>query len=71
MATPAQLMQSAVDAVPETGTITYKELIDKLNQEGNSAAVPFIAEAKKRKLLRARLVYENGEVIHTYERGGE
>lgn len=69
MPNPQELMAAAIAAVPEQGTIGYQELIDKLVAEGNAQAVPFIVEAKRRKLLKARLVYENGVVIHTYERG--
>jgi hypothetical protein len=62
------MMQVAVNAVPEMGAIPYEELLAKLHREGNGSAVPFIAEAKRRKLLKATLKYENGVVIHTYER---
>lgn len=68
MANPVELMSKAVNAVPPTGTITYQELVDKLAAEGNSDAVAFIVEAKRRNLLRAKVAYVDGQIVHTYER---
>lgn len=69
MPNPTELMTAAVQAVPETGEIPYTELIDKLVAEGNKDAVPFIAEAKKRGFLVAKLRFVDGVVHHTYTRG--
>lgn len=59
------LMQTALDAVPETGEISYREWYEGLVQSGNHAAVGFYRELKSRGLVSSAVVANpDGTISH-------
>lgn len=73
MARVDDLLEAATQAVPASGGISYADLVRNLQSSGQADAVPLIAEAKRRGLLKASLEFIDGEVVHTYRRveGGQ
>lgn len=64
------LMQTALDAFPATGEVTYKEWADGLIASGNQNAIQFYRELKKRGLVTASLtVADDGSIVHLIRRG--
>lgn len=64
------LYQTALDAVPATGTILYRDLVAKMQAAGQADAIPMIAELKKRGKVRSKVEFVDGNIVHTYERTG-
>lgn len=63
------LMQTALDAVPETGEIEYADWANNLQMAGNHASVAFYRELKTRGLVRSNLTaHPDGKITHTIGR---
>jgi hypothetical protein len=64
-----ELLQIALDAVPATGEMSYRDWYDGLVNSGNHAAVNFYRELKARGLVTSRVVAaEDGSITHTIGR---